>query len=83
MGTMLAMPMPASANPAIAGAGLLDSPARTKPAIATAELARRVVTAPKRRRSPSPAKRIAAIAPAQAAKPRPATDSDAPISRCR
>lgn len=80
MGTMLAMPSPASAKASVASSGEGAIPAPSIPAAATAPDSRMVATAPSRLRTLSPRKRIKAMAPEKAVKARLASASPAPIS---
>ena len=64
---MLAMPSPATAKAAMTSQGQGDKAATNMPEEAISEDTRSVVTAPKRLRTPSPAKRIRAMAPENSA----------------
>ena len=80
MGTILAMPKPERAKARMATQALGANPPTSMPVAATSAETRNVVTAPKRLRTASPAKRISAIVPEKAAKARPAVAMPAPSS---
>ena len=83
IGTMLAMPSPAKPKAAMASQGSCEKPAMSMPAAAARLENRKVRTAPNRLRTLSPTKRISAIAPEKAAKPRPAVARSDPRSSRR
>lgn len=65
-GTTTAMPVPSSANPGIATAGLPAATTSTPPVAATAPPSRTVGTGPSRRTTASPASRAAVMVKAKA-----------------
>ena len=80
IGTVLAMPRPDMAKAMIANQSLGARPPASMPAAAMNADQRMVLTAPKRLRTPSPAKRMIAIEPAKKAKARPDTETVEPSS---
>ncbi|MNI98111.1 hypothetical protein D3C73_1568890 [compost metagenome] len=80
IGTMLEIPMPASAKPAIATVVFGASPMIASPQIAIAPQIRSVITAPRRSRMRSPANRMIAMVSEKPAKAKPERATDAPSS---